>query len=273
MATANAPVIVALAQPVPEEPISPELVLVDPALRRSLQQAFERPQLWEVPAPPLPASAGFVGGPTTATLPVADGPAPPTTRAATDSVPAPLPIESARPRRLGARAVAILLPLSITLNVILIGLAVSDATVSSPPGPDSGVQPVQPGSPTPSGGSGAPATPRAAAPEPKLARKAVTEKGRRTPAAGARSVSSAAAERAVLARLVQAPAGKLPAALIDPKTGLAKDNLQALCQAPTAGAFGCVVRPARHEQGEGIFVRYRPGAGARTFTWGRYVSG
>lgn len=78
-------------------------------------------------------------------------------------------------------------------------------------------------------------------------------------------------ERKVLALVVQSPVGKLPAALIDRHTGLAKNNLQAVCRISQRSSFLCVVRPARHKPNEGLYVRYRPRRnGVGVFTWHRY---
>jgi hypothetical protein len=77
-------------------------------------------------------------------------------------------------------------------------------------------------------------------------------------------------ERRLLTNLVQQPARHLPPSLIDPATGLAKSNLQAICTRATARVISCLVRPAVHRPGEGLRVRYRPGTG---FTWLRYRAG
>jgi hypothetical protein len=81
-------------------------------------------------------------------------------------------------------------------------------------------------------------------------------------------------ERKVLALVVQSPAGKLPAALIEGRTGLAKNNLQAVCRLGQQSSFLCVIRPARHKPNEGLYVRYRPRRnGGGVFTWYRYRNG
>jgi hypothetical protein len=84
--------------------------------------------------------------------------------------------------------------------------------------------------------------------------------------------SSAAVERDLLARIVRSPAGKIPRALIDPATGLAKNNLQASCRRAAApGTFVCEVRPLVHKAGEGLTVRYRQiGRRPAEVSWGRY---
>lgn len=85
---------------------------------------------------------------------------------------------------------------------------------------------------------------------------------------------SAAIERRILALVVQSPSGKLPPTLVDQKTGLAKNNLQAVCRSAPSNSLLCVVRPARHRPGEGLSVRYRPSRDGRgSFVWYPYRSG
>jgi hypothetical protein len=80
--------------------------------------------------------------------------------------------------------------------------------------------------------------------------------------------SAGAVERELLDIVVRRPAGKLPSALIDPATGLAKSNLQATCSG-SGPTFVCMVRPAVHASGEGLRVRYLPDG---TFVWGSYAA-
>lgn len=87
--------------------------------------------------------------------------------------------------------------------------------------------------------------------------------------------STAAVERDVLSRILTSPAGKVPRALIDPATGLAKNNLQASCRRAVApDTFVCQVRPVAHKAREGLTVRYRqPRRGPADINWGSYRSG
>ena len=75
-----------------------------------------------------------------------------------------------------------------------------------------------------------------------------------------------ALERKLLTLVVESPRSRLPRALIDPRTGLAENNLQAVCRADAPASFLCVVRPSRHRPGEGLYVHYRRGV----FSWSRY---
>jgi hypothetical protein len=94
-----------------------------------------------------------------------------------------------------------------------------------------------------------------------------------TPNGPARQPRDPALERKVLNLIVQAPAGKLPRALIDSRTGLAKNGLQAVCRRESGRrSFLCVVQPANHKPREGLHVRYRPnrkGTGG-VFKWYPY---
>lgn len=93
-----------------------------------------------------------------------------------------------------------------------------------------------------------------------------------TPTAAARS--GAAIEQRILALLVSSPGTRLPASLIDSATGLPKNGLQAVCRDGPSGTELCLVRPAQHRPGEGIYVRYTPSPDGRgTFTWSPYRSG
>ena len=86
--------------------------------------------------------------------------------------------------------------------------------------------------------------------------------------------TAGAVERVILTTVVQSPAGKLPPALINPTTGLARNNLQAVCDRSTGESFSCVIRPLRHRPTEGLYVHYRPVSHRRgTLTWYPYRRG
>jgi hypothetical protein len=82
-------------------------------------------------------------------------------------------------------------------------------------------------------------------------------------------------EQQALYTVIQSPARKLPRALINSKTGLARNGLQAHCRRETRSSFWCVVRPARHKPGEGLYARYRVNRKGTSgaFTWFRYRNG
>jgi hypothetical protein len=251
MEIASLPAIAGGFPPGAPEPISPELVLVDPELRSALQARLpERPAL-QLVRDELAVLRAPVLDP--------EPPRPP--------VPLPLSLTLHRPgastahaRRLPRwvrrRFVAILLPLSLALNAALIASVVSDSTVSQPASSPPAVPTVGPKS---NGHTGGPTT--AAAPAPPAPVLAPSER-------------NATVERRILSLLVASPAGKLPPALIDRTTGLAKNNLQAVCRRYGGRGFRCLVRPQRHKAGEGLYVRYRTTAGGRArITWSRYRSG
>jgi hypothetical protein len=261
----------AISDIVPES-ISPELVLVDPELRRRvLAQQLEELLLEALPEPAPRASQ--------------TDPAPsPVERA--EPLPqsaAPMPLSQVlhrpgqvapKPRR-KRRLASALLPVSLAVNVIVIALSVSDARIAhtSPSSPLTIDPPAPRQLAPPATGPSArkKAQPPAASAKGRTARKSKPRSPRRT--ATARETRGNV-ERTVLNTVIQSPAGKLPRALIDPRTGLAKNGLQAFCRPDNSRSFLCVVRPARHRPREGLYVRYYSNReGTRAFTWYRYRRG
>ncbi len=91
--------------------------------------------------------------------------------------------------------------------------------------------------------------------------------------AQARARAKASAERTVLTLLQAAPKTRI-AALIDSRTGLLKNNVQAVCRrrpARNVASFVCVIRVAGAPRGTGVYVRYsvNPGGGW-SLTWLRH---
>jgi hypothetical protein len=220
------------------EPVSPELALIDPELRRSdLSRAAVEPlavlrlQAQRVapvvrrPAHPVPASvpSAFAAG-----------------RPATVAVAAPHTEVPRAARPAWVRRAVQVVPLA---GLMAAGILVTDVAFRS----RTAEQPV------PLTGS------TLANEKPQPQPLALDEQG--------------VVERKILALVIQTPS-RLPAALIDKRTGLAKNNLQAVCRRASAGGYLCVVRPASHKPGEGLYVRYRVGADGRTsFTWSSYRPG
>jgi hypothetical protein len=239
------------------EPISPELVLVDPELARAA-----RARLPEIP----PRSAPTVVE-TSASL---VEPAPP---AMAEEVRPQLPSPSVRePPHKGLSPV--LLFISVFVNIVLISLAISDAHVDQPSSTSS--VPLTTAIPREASVPPATSTRRSRAAERPAAgasaqsRKTPTKRGR----AEAVRETTGAIERKLLAVVVQSPAGQLPPSLIDKNTGLAKNGLQAVCRQSATRSFACVVRPTQHKPGEGSYVRYRLGRkGGGVFTWSPYRRG
>jgi hypothetical protein len=250
-----------------QKSISPELVLVDSELRSRLLAQ----QLEELLLEALPDS-----GP----RPVGTEPAPSLLEPA-EPLPrpvAPMPLSvalqrsgesGARPRR-RRRLSPALLSVSLAVNVIVIALSVSDARIAhtSPSSPQA-IDPPAPDQLAPT---------RTTPPSTKKAlRPSVTRKPK--PSASKRAatvhVTRGKVEQQALNTVIQSPARKLPRALINSKTGLARNGLQAHCRRETGSSFWCVVRPARHKLGEGLYARYRvnrKGTGG-TFSWYPYRTG
>lgn len=115
------------------------------------------------------------------------------------------------------------------------------------------------------------ATPR------RVRRTTTTPKRRRQTRArlAAQRRTSAAVERKLLSLIVHAPAGKLPAALIETKTGFAKNNLQAVCRrSDDRRSFLCIVTSALQPAAPPVYAFYRPTKNGRgDFTWYRSQDG
>ena len=229
------------------EPISPELVLVDPVLAEAERG---RLRLRDIEAAEATVDRVRTRTPPLARPPLVEVPELP------ELVTSPAAGDSRRRFR------NVLLTVSLMLNVILIAVVVPASreharTSAFPPALRATTQ-LRPQLPHPKVTTG---KPRA---HPKL----TTGKLR------ARPKTAAAVERAVLTAVVQSPAGKLPRQLIDRSTGLAKNNLQAVCHASGTTSFECVVRPARHRPAEGLYLRYMPGPNGRAkLAWNPYRAG
>jgi len=212
------------------EPVSPELALIDPELARA---DLARTDL---------ARAGPV-----LLLPVAD-------RGTTGAT-----ARTARAERRAWRAAAaqILLSVSLAANGFLLATLVADGLreypvpAASPAAPS----PLLPRQATPARGVSAAAETKFRAPQTQ-------------PTVTPKPEAPIEARAAVEQKILQSLTGKLPAALVDPKTGLPKNNLQAVCRR-VSDSFLCTVRPAGGRRGEGLRARYRDGS----FTWYPYQAG
>jgi hypothetical protein len=218
------------------EPISPELALIDPALARA-----DLARLAALSLPEVPADLEVGRGAADRAPPE---PAAPDEREA-----------RAGPRWLQRVVLPIILALSLGANGVLLGIVVGRSPASESAPELAVALPMVPPVPTSSVARTVPA-------------RSSTTASR--PSAEAR----AAIEQRILALVVQSPGGKLPSTLVDQRTGLAKNNLQAACHSEPANSFLCVVRPVRHRPGEGLIVRYRPSSDGRgSFAWYPYRSG
>jgi hypothetical protein len=254
------------------EPISPELVLVDPELRREVRERLLGDLLLEALPEPGPAPSQAEPAPSTVET-VEPGPPRP---------PAPMPLSEAlhrpaqvAPKRRKRRLAPALLPVSLAVNVILIALSVSDARIArTSPSAPLAIDPPAPNQLSPA--TKPPSTKKAHRPAATTSRgKAPRAKSDAPRLSAAAREARGKVEQKVLNTVIQSPTGKLPRALIDSTTGLAKNGLQAYCRRETRSpSFLCVVRPARHKPGEGLYARYRlnrEGA-AGAFTWYPYRS-
>jgi hypothetical protein len=182
-----------------------------------------------------------------------------------------------RSERLRRRVASVVLPVSLIANAILIAVAVAESRVDQP----SSTLSIAPGTaregllhripqPAKREPKSQPRT-RHSKKSPPTRKKAVPRHRARTRAAVSRP-TVAAVERKVLAAVVQSPRGKLPPRLINRKTGLAKNGLQAICRRSATRSFVCIVRATYHRPSEGLYVRYRLArhGGGGKFTWYRY---
>jgi hypothetical protein len=217
--------------------ISPELVLVDPELA-----AVARLRLAEEAAAREAA----------ATRP-ASRPSPPVVLdLATPRPPAPAPVRARTiARETAARLTPTLLLVSLLLNLVF--AASLFAGNSEAPTLETAPATVT----VRSKGTPSRATRPRAAPKPRPTSRTSTVVA--PPSSGP---TKGDAERAVL-QMAQRYGATKAAKLVDPATGLLRNNVQAVCRPSTGRSFLCVVRPAHHRRGEGLYVRYRPAAPGR----------
>jgi hypothetical protein len=89
-----------------------------------------------------------------------------------------------------------------------------------------------------------------------------------------RGGAKAAVERRLASLIISAPVRRFPRLFVDPSTGLVKNNVQVVCRRRTPRSFLCVVRLPNRPPNEGLYVRYRRGRNGRgAFTWYGYTPG
>jgi hypothetical protein len=265
------------------EPISPELVLVDPTLAERLRERWIARA--EVEHEPLAVSVERPREP-----------APPR--------PAPLPPAAsshAIARRGRRRATDAVLVLSLLANAFFVVTALSESSAGQRPAQLADVsrtptrqadatggsrrslrQPKRQTSteaadartkpPSQRGNVSTTATSEAsgaekprAHPTPASAQRAAPRRTRRPARLLGRK---AMIERKLLALLILSPLDKLPSALIDSDTGLARNNLQAVCTRRDPRSFACVVRPAEAPSRYTVRALYRiETSGRGHFSW------
>jgi hypothetical protein len=88
------------------------------------------------------------------------------------------------------------------------------------------------------------------------------------------SATSAAVERKLVSLIVAAPARTLPSRFVNRTTGLVKNNVQVVCRRGTTRSFLCVVRLHTDKPKAGIYVRYSTSRnGKDVFRWYGYRRG
>jgi hypothetical protein len=95
------------------------------------------------------------------------------------------------------------------------------------------------------------------------------------PGISGRASAEAGAERTILSLVLRSPKRNLPPQLVDSSTGLLKNNVHARChRSGRSRAFLCVIQPPARRAGEGLYVRYWPGRGPHgVFAWYGYREG
>ena len=226
------------ARPVHSEPVSPELVLVDPELARRERARLEEKAYLQS---------------------VLDVPA---LRRAVESQTLP-EVESVQPGRDWRTATTFakrrLVPAALLCSLLANGLFVAHLVARQ--GEQAAQVAVRIVTRMDSVGSAprtttSPATERVAQPAVKVATNRVSAKS--------------AVERRVVSLILSAPAHKLPPNFVDPTTGLVKNNVQVVCR-KRKRSFLCSVRLPSDATGKALYLSYRTRKnGQGTFTWYGY---
>ncbi len=234
------------------EPVSPELVLVDPELaRRERARLEEKAYLQSVldVAPP---------------------------RRAMENLPAPVEeIARRRPWHDAAtlsrrRLVPAVLMCSLLVNGFLVADLVAGKGEEATPVAIRMVTQTQSASSV-SAAITAPTVPptSAVATEARKARRATVST--KVSVSTKLSAEKGAVERKIVSLILLAPARKLPPDFIDPTTGLVKNNVRVVCKRRKLRSFVCAVLPPSRGTGKALYVRYRAGkTGDGVFTWYGY---
>jgi hypothetical protein len=84
-------------------------------------------------------------------------------------------------------------------------------------------------------------------------------------------IEKASVERKLVSLILAAPAGKLPRPFVDPMTGLIRNNVQVACRPGKKRVFLCLISSPTDRPGGGLVVRYRvAGNGSGVFRWSGY---
>jgi hypothetical protein len=237
------------------EPVSPELVLVDPELaRRERARLEERAYLQSVleAAPVMRAVED---------LPLAAVENPP-----------PLVEEIAR-RSPWHEAASFsrrrLLPAALMCSLLVNGFLVADLVAGK--GDDATQVAIRMVTLTESASSvGASSVSEPTVP-PTSVVLTKAQKVRRATAPTKALAEKSAVERKIVSLILFAPARKLPPDFIDSTTGLVKNNVQVVCNKTKQRSFLCAVRAPSHGTSKALYVRYRTSNnGDGVFTWYGY---
>jgi hypothetical protein len=229
------------------EPVSPELVLVDPELaRRERARLEERAYLQSVlDEAPL--------------------------RRAAENLPPP--VEEIVRRRPWHDAATFsrrrLVPAALMCSLLVNGFLVADLVAGK--GDDATQVAIRMVTLTQSSAS-VNATTASAPTVPAISAVATeTRTARRAKASTKVSIEKGAVERKIVSLILFAPARKLPRDFIDPTTGLVKNNVQVVCNRTKQRSFLCAVRSPSRGTGKALYVRYRTSKnGDGVFTWYGY---
>jgi hypothetical protein len=92
-----------------------------------------------------------------------------------------------------------------------------------------------------------------------------------TKASATHLLAKSIVERKVVSLILTAPARKLPRDFIDASTGLVKNNVQVVCKKKKHAAFLCAVRLPSSSTSKALYVRYSAGKDGRgEFRWYGY---
>ena len=245
---------------VPPEPVSPELVLIDPELARRERARLEEKAylrtLLDVPA----------------------------LRRAVEVQPPPDEEVVRDPRWLTAttfarrRVVQAALLSSLLVNGFFVAdlvthggdaaiqVAVRMVTLTEVPSTSSAISTVPAG--RKEGSSAAEISTRASSP---LLGSTRAQKAPRAKAPATPLPAKSIVERKVVSLILTAPARKLPRNFIDASTGLVKNNVQVVCRKRKHAAFLCAVRLPSESTSKALYVRYSAGKDGRgEFRWYGY---
>jgi hypothetical protein len=229
------------------EPVSPELVLVDPDLaRRERARLEERAYLEAVVATSVPTSA----------LPPVDVAT--LRRVVETSSPAGddmLEEQEDRWRPVITFTRKRLLPAALMCSLLVNGFLVADLVARK------GRETVTPVAvrivPSSEELTSAPSTNAVGPMAPVLTPKSATTTQTKT-----------SVERRLVSLILAAPVAKLPRRFVDATTGLVKNNVHVVCSRKTLRSFLCAVRLPGDRPAQGIYVRYRIRSGGNgVFTW------